>query len=303
MMAQPSHTVDIPSADAHPVRGDLYLPASGGADGIVLLCHGFKGHKSWAFFPYVAKKLSEAGLAALSLDMSFNGTFPAPVGDSATAKTDSTPRYCRPDLFERNTIKREYHDLKHVIHHVTEGGLRKYIEEPLPIGLFGHSRGGVAAILNAVEQPEVRVLCTWSVIDDPDFFTREQKEKWRREGKYHFVDSTDGTQLAVGVDYLDDLEENHDVYLLRERVKELQVPHLIVHGKADMIVGVECALTLHQAEQQLRHKQLLLLQTGHTFGVPHPAPPRLSEPSTALKHATDETVAWFKTHLQGGGVL
>lgn len=293
------HTLEIPTRDAHPVRADLYLPATSDPAGIVLLCHGFKGHKSWGFLPHLAEKLRDAGLVAMSVDMSFNGTFALGNGQSPTGDPDGA--YPRPDLFERNTLERECEDLTCVIHFVSEGGLREQVARPLPLGLFGHSRGGVIAVLNAIEQPSVKALCTWSTTDDPDFFTAEQKDKWRREGKYYFVDSAHNTKLAVGVDYLDDLERNHERYALAERVKELRVPHLIVHGKVDLVVPVDCAMALHEAEAQLEHRRLVVLQTGHTFGIPYPSPPEPARPSAALEEACGETVSWFTTFLDRGG--
>jgi pimeloyl-ACP methyl ester carboxylesterase len=293
--------IEIPTSDDHPVWGDLYLPAAGSARGIVFLCHGLKGYRTWGFLPYVADRLREAGIAALSLDMSLNGTLPASHDDEASARGGAgdsrRSRYSRPDLFEQNTLAREHRDILQAVRFVSEGGLREQISTPLMVGLFGHSRGAIAATLNAIERPEVRVLCTSSAIDDPDNFTPRQKERWRRDGVYAFTESTGGTRLGIGLDYLNDLEENHEFYLMRERVKELRVPHLIVHGQADMTVPVECAFNLHNAEKQLRRKQLVVLQTGHTFGIPYPEPEVLTQPSAALKRAVEETVSWFRAHL------
>jgi len=291
--------IEIPTSDDHPVWGDLYLPATGPVRSIVLLCHGLKGFRTWGFLPYVADSLREAGIAALSLDMSLNGTLPASGAASRQDADDpERSRYIRPDLFEQNTLARERKDIEHAVRFVSEGGLKEHIPTPFLIGLFGHSRGAIAATLNAIEHPEVWALCTWSAIDDPDDFTPTQKERWRAEGIYAFTES-DGTRLGIGLGYLDDLEEHHDYYLMRERVKELLAPHLIVHGQADIVVSVECAFNLHQAERQLRDKQLIVLKTGHTFGIPYPEPRVAAQPSAALERATDETVAWFKAHLQG----
>lgn len=292
MMELTTQTIDIPTSDDYPVRGDLYLPPTGEVRGIVLLCHGFKGFRTWGFFPYLATRLRDAGLAALALDMSHNGTLPA----SADAADGS---YVRPDLFLRNTLARECGDLGHAIGFITGGGLSDEISGPLQIGLFGHSRGSVATTLSAIDYPEITVLATWSAIDDPDFYTRKQKERWREKGILEFVEAG-GVSLGLGIDYLNDLEENHEKYFLRERMKDLNVPHLIAHGQADIVTGVEHAIRLHAAEGHLRHRELLVLQTGHTFGIPYPTPVPLSEPGAALERATDETVAWFERFLQEG---
>ena len=287
-----TQTIDIATGDDFPVSADLYLPSGGNPEGIVLLCHGFKGFRRWGFLPYLATRLRDAGLAALSLDMSHNGTLPE------TSDAADTP-YVRPDLFRRNTLSRENTDLRHAIRFVTDGGLSQQLGGPVLIGVFGHSRGSVAATLNAIDQPEVTALATWSAIDDPDSYTRKQKEKWRKKSVLEFVEAG-GVSLGLGIEYLDDLEENHEAYLLSERVKDLKTPHLIAHGQADIVTGVEHAIRLHASERHLKHRELLVLQTGHTFGIPYPAPVPLSEPGTALKRASDETVAWFVRFLQGG---
>lgn len=287
-------TIEIPTGDAYPVRGDLYVPRRR-TSGVVLLCHGFTGHKRWGFLPRLADGLRKAGLVALSLDMSHNGTFPEP--DGSTPHDDEAV-YVRPDLFAKNTLRREYEDVGHAIRFAVDGGLGRAVKGPIRIGLFGHSRGGITATLNAIDHPEVVVLATWSTIDDPDRFTDAQKKRWRRDGVYAFEAPTDGTPLAMGAAHLDDLEANHDFYLLRERVGELKVPHLVVHGKADLAVPYASAIRLHEAEHHLRDKELLILQTGHTFGVSTSASTSTARPSRALMQAVDETVMWFGNHLR-----
>lgn len=278
----------IPTDDGHPVGTDLYAPAGVEALGVVILVHGFKGHKRWGFYPYLAERLREAGMAALAVDLSHNGTFPAPEGTQR--------RYPRPDLFERNTLRREYDDLGCVINYVEAGSLGIHG----PLGLFGHSRGAVGAILQAIEHPTVRALCTWSSTDDPDFHTPAQKEAWRRDGRLAFADTQSGEHLAIGIAYLDDLEQRHATYHLAERVRELRMPHLTVHGRQDLVIPVQSATMLYEAESQLEHRRLLLLDTGHTFGIPPESAP-LDVPPKALVRAVDETVAWFARFLPQGG--
>jgi dienelactone hydrolase len=284
----PVRTIRIDTSDVNPVRGDLYSPA-GRATGVVILCHGFKGYKTWGFLPYLAERLRERGMAALSIDTSHNGTFP---GD------EDGPRYPRPDLFRRNTLRREFEDVATVVRFVRGGGIEN--ADPDAVGLFGHSRGGVAVTLVALETPGVRALCTWSLVDDPDFYTEKQKERWRKNGVYSFVD-IEGTELGVGVEYLNDLEEHHTFYHLGERVKSLTVPHLIVHGESDMVIPVASARALHDAEAALRDKGLIILRTGHTFGVPYAEVPDSGARAPALVEAADVTVEWFEHFLSGRG--
>ena len=60
---------------------------------------------------------------------------------------------------------------------------------------------------------------------------------------------------------------------------------------------VTSALSLHEAERHLRDKELLVLQTGHTFGVDPLTHGPIKKPSRALAQAVRETVMWFQNHL------
>lgn len=303
MILRPTETIEIPTSDAFPVRGQLYLPENRPPSGIVVLCHGFKGYKTWGFFPFIAEKLREAGMAAFSIDFSLNGTFPAkteatalPVDEESTAEYGGqTARYTRPDLFRINTLEREYTDLAHVIRAITGGCLAEYTGPAVPLGLHGHSRGAVAVIINAIESDSVRTICTWSAPDILDFFTPRQKTIWRKTGSLDLVDPLDGTKLSISVKYLEDLEKNHRAYDIPHRIKALGVPHLIVHGSMDLTVRVSAAHVLYRAHADLNDKELLVLETGHTFGISESLDEREFHPSRALTEATTATVKWFET--------
>lgn len=285
MIRPPDRTFEIPRGDGFPVIADFYRPATAAYGAIVIICHGFKGHRRWAFIPHVAASLSEAGVGALAIDMSLNGA------DAAAGL------YVYPERFERNTLAREVDDLRATIRFVAEGSL-DIPGADTRFGFLGHSRGAVPCTIAAIEYPGARALCTWSAPPDPDTFTHAQKARWRREGVYAFTNAN-GTTLGVGIDYLDDLERNHATYHLAERVKELRVPHLIVHGESDMVVPAAGARTLHAAERHSPDSRLVMIRTGHTFGIPYPAPATLDRVPAALEAATEATVSWFVEHLTG----
>lgn len=292
--------IEIPTPDGAAVRGDLYLPRERTPTGVVILCHGFKGYKTWGFFPYLAGRIRDAGMAALAIDFSLNGTFP---DESARESPETTPqgtRYTRPDLFRMNTVAREIQDLAAALHSLSRDGFGGRIDPASPVGLFGHSRGGVSAILNALENERVGALCTWSTPDHPDHFTARQKEIWRRCGEYDFTDAIDGARLALSAAYLDDIETHRDEYDLLRRVGDLRVPHLIVHGEMDLAVPVRCAHALHDAERKLCDKKLVIVRTGHTFGVSDPPGLDADDPPRAMVEASDVTVEWFHAHLTKG---
>jgi dienelactone hydrolase len=304
MRPLPTCTVEIPTADGFAVEGDLYTPPDNAPSAVVVLCHGFKGYRTWGFLPYVAGRLRDAGLAACALDFSFNGVASAVHPDSTTPKARPVPkrgpRYARPDLFRMNTLAREIEDLALTLCGASENGLGGCVDASLPIGLFAHSRGGVSAMVNASKNERVRALCTWSAPDHPDHFTARQKALWRRYGEYDFTDAVDGTRLSLSSAYLDDLEKNHENYDLKRRAADLHVPYLIVHGEMDLAVPVRCAHALHDAASSRADRRLVILRTGHTFGVNDPPGMSFDDPPLGLVHACDATVAWLEKHLKGG---
>ncbi len=284
-------TFDIQTSDGHPVRADLYAPPGGNAPGIVVLCHGFKGSRTWGFLPSLSERLRMAGLAALSIDFSHNGRLP-----ERTEGGRAASYFSNPELFRKNTISREFEDLCAVVRYIRESHLGDSLGRGASIGLFGHSRGGFVAILCALEKRGVQAICTWSTAAVPDSFTEHQRETWRRNGFYAFKDARDGTRLAIDVGYLDDLEANAERYSLVDRLHSLAVPHLIIHGSMDLAVPVEAGRALHEAETGTNEKRLMILKTGHTFGMAGASPGG----SRQLEAAIEQTVRWYQRHLLRG---
>lgn len=297
----PTRSIEVPTADAFAVRGDLYLPPASPPSAAIILCHGFKGFRRWGFFPYLAGRLRDAGLVACVLDFSFNGTNVEVEGaPERPAEAMTGPRFARPDLFRMNTLGREISDLAFVLRAAGEDGFQGAIDPSLPIGLFSHSRGAIAAMVNACENGGIRALCTWSAPDHPDRFTARQKTIWRRCGDLDFTDAVDGTPLSLSVAYLDDLERNRESYDLRRRAAALEIPYLIVHGEMDLAVPPRCAHALYDAGKGRDGCRLLVFRTGHTFGVNDPPGMDNDRPSAALSRACDATVEWFEGHLTRG---
>jgi uncharacterized protein len=292
----------IPTGDAHPVVADWYRPTllhAGAVAHVVVMCHGFKGHRRWGFIPAVATRLCAAGFGALAIDFSHNGRIPADAGTTHTIGPDAataTGRYTSPKLFRANTIARELADLQAVIEWIRDpmrGGQALGIDEDAAIGVWGHSRGGVVATLATLADPTIAALVTWSASAHPDHYTERQKEVWREKGELAFTDYATGTRLAMGPALLDDLEENHDAYAVGDRAVELTTPHLIVHGEHDPTVPVAESYRFYDTPTIRADKKLLRLLTGHTYAYEE------GVESEALKNALKATVDWFDAYLRG----
>jgi pimeloyl-ACP methyl ester carboxylesterase len=266
-------THSIVTLDDHPVVADIY-PAGG--DRVVVMCHGFKGHRRWGFIPRVAESLRDAGITAVAMDFSLNGRI-------APGATEPEGGFPDPEAFRRNTVARERDDLRRAI-----DWARKHFPPGITVGLWGHSRGGVAAMLAALDDPSIPALVTWSTAAHPDFYTAAQKARWREAGAMDFTDADSKTALSIDVAYLDDLETHAREYALADRAGDLAAAHLIVHGEHDLVIPVADAERLAGAPRQA-DKELLRLPTGHTFGY--------EGGGDALERATEATVEWCRERL------
>jgi dienelactone hydrolase len=289
---QTRFVVTIPTRDAHPVVADWYpavTPGAAPASNVVVMCHGFKGHRRWGFIPRVALRLQREGFGALVIDFSHNGRVP----EDGTARLRQDDTFVAPDLFRANTIARELDDLTTVLAWIRGNGPAGLgVSRDAAIGLWGHSRGGLVAILEALEHPGIRALVTWSALAEPVKYTARQRKKWRETGELRFTDYASGTSLALGVGFLDDVEANRKRYAVGNRAEDLTIPHLAVHGEHDPTVPVAQSYRFYDTPSIKADKKLLRLLTGHTYGYDEG---RIA--SEALGNATKATVEWFQTYL------
>jgi len=284
--------LSIPTRDEHPVVADWYPPlvGEGPIQNVVVLCHGFKGHRRWGFIPLVAARIAAGGFGALAIDFSHNGRIPE---DGTPVVSETT--VVSPALFRANTIARELEDLAMVLQWIRDperGGKTLGLGDEVNIGLWGHSRGGVISILTALADDSVSALVSWSASAHPDRWTQRQKKIWREKGELKFKDFNGGTTLAMGVELLDDIETHHDDYAAAERARDLTIPHLIVHGEHDPTISVKESYRYYDTPTIRADKKLLRLLTGHTYGYDDGF-----IASEALENATKATLEWFETYL------
>ncbi len=289
---QTRFVVKIPTGDAHPVVADWYPPATVGsmpAAHVVVMCHGFKGHRRWGFIPMVAMRLQMEGFGALVLDFSHNGRVP----EDGTARLSQDDTWVSLDLFRANTIAREIEDLTGVLTWIHGDGRSALgVTDDAAIGLWGHSRGGLVTIVEALEQPGIRALVTWSALAEPVRYSARQRKKWRETGELRFTDYATGTSLALGLGLLEDLDANRERYMVGDRAEHLAIPHLAVHGEHDPTVPVAQSYRFYDTPSIKADKKLLRLLTGHTYGYDDG---RIA--SEALENATRATVEWFQAYL------
>ena len=243
---------------------------------VIILCHGFLGHKRWGWFPYLSRKLASSGFHTLTLSFSLNGYGPG--GNRIT----------EPLQFAGNTVSREISDLRNAI---------KYTRENFPFpasegspGLFGHSRGGAVSIIVAAGYEEVQSLVTWSTPSQLDRYTDRRKKEWEKTGKLIFRRNGSSGPLFLDYSYYLDIDSNRENYNLPLQMSRIAAPHLIIHGERDAAVTLREARELISLTGTGRVQFEVIKGAGHTFGI---RDPMNSPPTRELNAAVEKTGQWF----------
>jgi dienelactone hydrolase len=276
------HTVTLSNRRGLPFAVDIRRPVGAGARPIVIVCHGFKGFKDFAFFPYTSRKLCEQGFAVVTMNFSGNGI------------ADDPLRFTALDKFAQNTISQELDDIDAVLDGIASGVLLGTQGDARRLGIMGHSRGGCTAIVKAALDPRLKCLVTWASPAALGRYSDEVLRQWKEDGRYNFVNARTKQDMFVNYAYLEDLLANRERYSLDLAVSQLTIPYLTVHGTEDESVAVEAAHRL-QSYAKTGQAELALVEGGtHTFRTKHPF-----EGSTpALDQAIDRTAAWFHRWLE-----
>jgi pimeloyl-ACP methyl ester carboxylesterase len=261
---------------------DVYYKKDGGKKPVVVFSHGYRGFKDWGLFDLVATKFAEAGFVYVKFSFSHNGT-----------TIDHPVDFVDLEAFGNDNITIELDDLCVVVDWVfakefpvagTELDLDK-------IYLIGHSRGGGISILKAREDLRIKKICTWaSVSEIGKYWTKEQLETIKRDGVIYLPNSRTGQQMPIKWQMYEDYFAHPERLFIPDAVKQLQIPMLIIHGKQDETVPVECAVEM-QGWNKLA--ELFLVENGnHNFGGRHPwVNEALPEDS---QRVVDETMRFFK---------
>ncbi|MBO8165077.1 MAG: S9 family peptidase [Brevibacillus sp.] len=125
--------------------------------------------------------------------------------------------------------------------------------DPARISLYGFSRGGMMALLAAIERPGFQSVVFWNGVCDL-LLTYEERIDLRRM-----------LRRVVGHP-----RKNREAYLMRSpvhHVDRITCPVLIIHGVCDQHVGVEHACRLARAltRHYKPHELWLVNEAGHHF--------------------------------------
>lgn len=131
------------------LSGETRAVADGVRKPVLVLGHGFRGHRRWGFWPDVAGRFAEEGFYTVSFDFSRIGAKNDGLGE---AEQDAA-----------STLSRELEEWGTVLAHLRGVGLPLCEEaDPARIAVLGHSRAGGSGILFAAGHPAVNAVVVWN---------------------------------------------------------------------------------------------------------------------------------------------
>ncbi|WP_038028361.1 alpha/beta hydrolase family protein [Thermonema rossianum] len=255
-----SHSIQ--TAGSKPVTFDLHYMEGQKAQPVLIFIHGFKGFKDWGHWLLMADAWAAAGIAAVRMNLSYNGTTPEHPTDFADT-----------DAFGRETFSRDVEDVSQLVAFLKASGWanKEGIIDPDRLALAGHSRGGAVAVLAAAALREaVKAVITMASIDNTGFlWTEERRRQILDQGVTHILNARTGQQLPVYREVYDDWLAKKDTdYNLENKAKSLDIPALVIHGTADEAVPLSAAQNL---AAWIPNATLHIVEgAGHTFGGMHP---------------------------------
>lgn len=248
---------ELAGADGGPLRLDFYAaPRPPGSTSALsrgaILCHGFRGWKDWGFLPYLAARLAGEGIPTATFNFSSSGI------------TDSSGTFGEPERFRLGTYGGDLEDVRTV----TEW-LRKRVgaggAAPPALGLAGHSRGGVIALLHAAGDGGVGAVATLGAPSGIGVWPESYFEAWRAGRPAEVYDFRTRGALALGPDLYTDWERRRATYDTAAAMAALRAPLLVVHGDRDSLVPLSEAEALAAMGRSTATELRVVEGAGHSF--------------------------------------
>lgn len=271
-------TRTVPLVDGGTLDVDILQPGHRAAVGpAIIFVHGFRASKDWGPFPYICNRLAASGFIVLSF--TFGPADRATHGGAA------------PGTILAKTIARDLRELATVVDQVRSGTLLGHT--PTSLGLLGHSRGGGLALLLGSRRPDIDAIATWGTVSVFDRLTQRQKAMIRRNGAINMSSADRAGGISIGIDVLDDLEQNRIDYDLFAAVQRFARPLLVLHGDLDLVVRVEEAERLVQRAGRESAMLAIIPQANHYFGAVDP----FAETTPQIEQAIEITTRFFHQTL------
>jgi len=212
-----SKKVQFTNQNGYKLSAKLEIPADGVTYAYAILAHVFTGNKNLIATRYIARCLTQNGIAVLRFD--FTG-----LGESEGD-------------FEDTNFTSNVEDIL---------AAAQFLEEnyEAPQLLVGHSLGGAAVVFAASQLSSIKAVATIGTPSEPEHVTHliaDNIETIEATGKAKVC--IGGRTFTIKKQFLDDLQNKNMYGVLRE----LRKPILVMHSPQDTIVEIENAAKIYHA--------------------------------------------------------
>lgn len=251
--------IQIQSTFEKPILTDVFFNENSQPKPIVIFCHGYKGFKDWGAWNLMAEAFADAGFFFLKFNFSHNGgTVEQPIDF--------------PDLeaFGNNNYTKELTDLEVVIDWISTNQDFKNEAKTDAISLIGHSRAGGIVLLKSNEDVRIKKVITLAGVSDYEcrFPKGDDFQKWKEKGVYYVINGRTQQKMPHFYQFYEDFEKNKNRLNIQKATKNIQIPHLIIHGDLDNAVSIEEAKSLKKWNPKATFK--IIENADHVFNVSHP---------------------------------
>ena len=264
-----------------PILVDVFYNQTKTEKPVIIFCHGYKGFKDWGAWNLMAKSFAEAGFCFLKFNFSHNGgTVEQPIDF--------------PDLetFGKNNYTKELDDLETVIDWVFKNKKLQKEVNLKEVSLLGHSRAGGIVTIKAEEEKRVSNVITLAGVSDfgSRSATSGDLEQWKKDGVKYVVNGRTKQKMPHYIQFYENFIQNEERLTIKRAVKNLEIPHLIIHGNKDTSISIEEAKVQHQWNPK---SELAIINNGdHVFNTKHPW--ILDKVSKELEEVTKKTISFLK---------
>lgn len=233
-------------------------PASPGPHPLVILLHGYTGWKEERHIETLASELALAGIAAIRFDAPGSG------GSEGT-------------WAEHYRVTNYLDDVLDVIAFAKAN----LSIDPARIAIWGHSLGGMVAILAAIRHPELLLAISGSEPASRDKILKpEQEAELRATGQF-----THHSKRFGDIHFPQAFYDDRNSFNVVAEVADLKLPLLLISGDNDTNVSPKSIKRLFEAAPE--PKQLKEYPTDHFY----------KKDPEMLKRITTDTVEFFKDNL------
>ncbi|WP_456378701.1 alpha/beta hydrolase family protein [Lutibacter sp.] len=242
-----------------PIVTDLFYVKNNTKKPVVIFCHGYKGYKDWGAWNLAAEAFANKNLFFVKFNFSHNGgTLQNPIDF--------------PDLeaFGENNLIIELNDLEDIIEWITTNPEFSNEIDLENITLIGHSRGGGIVTIKASENNKITKVITWAGVSDYGirFPKGEQLKMWKKQGVSYVLNSRTHQKMPHLYQFYKNFKANENRLTIKNAVRKLKIPHLIIHGENDEVVLPTEAKNVHSWNS--KSKLIFIKEMNHPLGCTQP---------------------------------